>query len=285
MKFSIQHHTRYQYSSPVQLGPHVLRFHPRGDGAQRVLDYHLNVTPTPVGTNGHLDLEGNQLTQVWFEGNTECFEVVASMMVETLRHDPYHFILNFDAVTLPIDYSSENQQFIQAYLNRIQSNHKINKYADDLARDCSGNSMEFLTALTEKIHVGFKHVHRDAGDPQTPQQTLELRQGACRDLAVFFIDCCRSQGIAARFASGYQKGDLASNRRFLHAWPEAYLPGAGWIGFDPTHGQIIGDTHVTVAASASPANTLALSGGFGSDAVEMVDSTLNYNVVIRLADF
>jgi transglutaminase-like putative cysteine protease len=98
---------------------------------------------------------------------------------------------------------------------------------------------------------------------------------------VLFVDCCRAEGIAARFASGYQKGHERSERRHLHAWPEVYLPGAGWRGFDPTHGEAVADTHVTIAAAAHSRDTLPVSGNFlGAGAI----STLDYTVEIQVTE-
>jgi transglutaminase-like putative cysteine protease len=110
-------------------------------------------------------------------------------------------------------------------------------------------------------------------------QTLQSRSGACRDLTVLFVDCCRAEGIPARFASGYQRGDVTRERRYLHAWPEVYLAGAGWRGFDPTHGEAIADTHVTIAAAAHPRDTMPLTGSFrGNQATSELDFKLEIDV-------
>jgi transglutaminase-like putative cysteine protease len=98
---------------------------------------------------------------------------------------------------------------------------------------------------------------------------------------MLFVDCCRAEGIAARFASGYQKGNLQSERRHLHAWPEVYLPGAGWRGFDPTHGEAVADTHVTIAAAANARDTMPVSGIFRG---EGVSSSLDYSVEIQVSE-
>ena len=112
---------------------------------------------------------------------------------------------------------------------------------------------------------------------------LWIRLGACRDLAVLFVDCCRAEGIAARFVSGYQKGNLLSERRDLHAWPEVYLPGAGWRGFDPPppHGEAVSDVHVTMAAAAHSRDTMPVSGVFSGDGA---NSTLEYTVEIQVSE-
>jgi transglutaminase-like putative cysteine protease len=117
-------------------------------------------------------------------------------------------------------------------------------------------------------------MHRDTGAPQSPAHTLQSRSGACRDLAVLFVDCCRAEGVAARFASGYQKGNLQSERRHLHAWPEVYLPGAGWRGFDPALGLLADDTYIRVAVGrdATDVRSLRQTSKGSGDAPEITES-------------
>ena len=280
MKFTIQHGTHYRYSHPVKLGPQDLRFYPRDDGSQRVISFQLDIAPVPLGRNDHLDLEGNRVTQVWFEKETDHFDIQLNMQVETLRHNAFDFILAPEAEVLPIRHVED---FIttQGYLERIQLDDSVTAFAAELGRSVNNNTLDFLNSLNHKLFADFIHIHRDTGEPQSPAHTLQSRHGACRDLAVLFIDCCRSEGIAARFASGYQRGDVLSERRHLHAWPEVYLPGAGWLGFDPTHGNAIADTHVTIAAAAHSRDTMPVIGSFSG---EGVTSNLDYMLQIQVSE-
>jgi len=280
MHFSIRHHTQYRYSLPVRLSPHQLRFRPRDDGAQRVIDYQLAISPTPQGRNEHIDLEGNRVTQVWFGSDTDHLEITLSMQVETLRRNPFDFILNPQASSLPIDHAHD-VICARAYLERIQADDSVTAFAAELSLAVDRDTLRFLDRLNRQLFVDFSHIHRETGTPQTPATTLQTRNGACRDLAVLFVDCCRAEGLAARFASGYQRGNLRSERRHLHAWPEVYLPGAGWRGFDPTHGETIADTHVTVAAAAHPRDTMPVSGSFNGTGAS---SSLDYDLRIDVKD-
>ena len=277
MLFTIRHQTHYHYTSPVLLNPHQLRFHPRDDGAQRVVDYQLSVFPTPLGHNDHLDLEGNRVTQVWFDSNTtDHLDIDLKLQVETLRHNAFDFLLVPEATVLPID---QKHSFARAYLERIDIDDAVTAFAAELSLVVSRDTLRFLDQLNQQLFSEFNHIHRETGTPQSPAHTLQHRSGACRDLAVLFVDCCRAEGIAARFASGYQKGDLQSERRHLHAWPEVYLPGGGWRGFDPTHGLPLTDTHVTIAAAAHPRDSMPVTGSF----VGMgVNSKLDYNLKIQV---
>ncbi len=280
MQFTIRHNTHYRYSRPVQFGPHQLRFYPRDDGSQRVLAHQLSISPTPLGRNDHLDLEGNRVSQVWFEEETDHFNIEVTMQVETLRRNAFDYILMPEAAVLPINHEHD-VICAHAYLQRIEPDDAVTAFAAELSLAVNRDPLRFLSGLSRQLFADFAHVHRDTGAPQSPALTLESRCGACRDLAVLFVDCCRSEGIAARFASGYQKGDLQSDRRHLHAWPEVYLPGAGWRGFDPTHGEAIADTHVTIAAAAQPRNTMPVSGSFEGQGAT---STLDYTVEIEVLE-
>lgn len=280
MHFCIRHHTQYRYSQPVRLGPQQLRFCPRDDGAQRILDYELQISPTPQGRNEHIDLEGNRVTQAWFGAATDHLEITLEMQVETLRSNPFDFVLDAEAVSLPIDHAHD-LYCARAYLERIAADDAVTAFAAELSLSVERDTLRFLDRLNRELFADFNHVHRETGTPQTPAETLQSRRGACRDLAVLFVDCCRAEGLAARFASGYQKGNLRSERRHLHAWPEVYLPGAGWRGFDPTHGEAIADTHITIAAAAHPRDTMPVSGLFeGAGA----GSSLHYDLQISIAD-
>lgn len=280
MRFKISHHTNYRYSQPVQLSPQRLRFYPRDDGAQRIIDHRLDISPAPLGRNDHLDLEGNRVTQVWFERDTQQLDIELHMEVETLRHNAFDFILESQAEALPIDHEHD-MICARAYLQRIDADDSVTAFAAELSQAVNHDSVSFLNRLTQQLFNDYKHLHRETGAPQSPAFTLEHRSGACRDLAVLFVECCRAEGIAARFASGYQKGNLQSERRHLHAWPEVYLPGAGWRGFDPTHGEAIVDTHITIAAAAHPRDTMPVTGSFIG---EGASSRLDYQVQIEVVE-
>jgi transglutaminase-like putative cysteine protease len=280
MHFTIMHRTHYRYSSPVILSPHRLRFYPRDDGAQRVIEHQLEISPPPLGRNEHLDLEGNRVTQIWFVEAVDHLEIEVSMQIETLRSNAFDFILAPEAAVLPIDHEHD-LICARAYLERIEPDDAVTAFAAELSLAVKRDTLSFLDRLNRQIFAEFTQTHRHTGAPQSPAFTLQSRQGACRDLAVLFVDCCRAEGIAARFASGYQKGNLQSERRDLHAWPEVYLPGAGWRGFDPTHGEAVADTHVTIAAAAHSRDTMPVSGVFsGKD----VSSTLDYTVEIQVSE-
>lgn len=280
MHFKIKHHTRYQYSKPVRLSPQQLRFRPRENCIQHVIDYKINITPTPLGVHDYLDLEGNWVTQIWFQGETEFFDIEVMMDVKTVSHNLFNFILPPEALTLPINHRNDSI-CATAYLERIETDDAVTAFAAELSLAVNREPLQFVDKLNRQLFNDFSAVYRDSGTPQSPALTLQSRRGACRDLAVLFVDCCRAEGIASRFASGYQKGNLQSDQRDLHAWPEIYLPGAGWIGYDPTHGQPVSDTHVTIAAAAHSRDTMPVIGSFHGTGV---NSALSFSVQINVQD-
>ncbi len=278
--FKIRHLTRYHYSNSVRLNPQQLRFRPRENCIQQLVDYQIHISPQPLGMHDFLDLEGNWVNQVWFQEATERFEIEVTMQVKTERTNLFNFILAEEALTLPIDHDNDSI-CARAYLERIETDDSVTAFAAGLSLATNRNPLQFLDKLNRQLFNDFTHVHRNSGKPQSPAVTLRSRQGACRDLAVLFVDCCRAEGIASRFASGYQKGNLSSDRRDLHAWPEVYLPGAGWIGYDPTHGEPVSDTHIIIAAAAHSRDTMPVIGNFVGAGVR---SSLNFEVQIAVEE-
>jgi transglutaminase-like putative cysteine protease len=151
----------------------------------------------------------------------------------------------------------------------------VRELADALG-DGAEDGVAFLDALNRHLHGHFKPEIRDAGAARPPEETLRLGRGACRDLAMLFLAVCRRHGWAGRFVSGYQaRGHPGARRRHMHAWPEVYLPGVGWQGFDPTHGLPVGEAHVALAAAADPADAAPIEGSFRGDASSRLAATLH----------
>ena len=220
------------------------------------------------------------MSQIWFAEDTDHLEIEVNIQVETLRNNAFNFILAPEAAFLPIDHEHD-LHVARAYLERIEPDDAVTAFAAELSLAGNRDTLSFLDHLNRRIFAEVTQIHRDTGAPQSPAFTLQSRHGACRDLAVLFVDCCRAEGIAARFVSGYQKGNLQSERRDLHAWPEVYLPGAGWRGFDPTHGEAVADAHVAIAAAADSRDTMPVSGIFSSNGAF---SALEYSVEIQVSE-
>lgn len=266
MKYLIHHTTRYAYDRPVILSPQTLRLRPRCDVTQELRSFELQVDPLPQQVLENLDLEGNNLLKLYFTDEfTTRFEISVTSRVETFRENPFAYLLETWAVHLPFDYPASLLTQLQPYLSGNSSNFpSIDPLAVELAHDlwhCTGgNPVRFLAELNQRIYDNCTHVVREQGDPLPPGTTWKGKQGSCRDVTVLFIEVCRAIGLAARFVSGYQEGDLEQGDRDLHAWAEVYLPGAGWRGYDPTQGLAVSDRHIALVASPTSRHTAPVSG-------------------------
>jgi transglutaminase-like putative cysteine protease len=267
---TIRHTTEYHFSRPVFFEPHQLRFQPRNDPAQRLLRFDLEIEPTPAGTTQALDTDGNVLTMAWFSNVHERMTLRANSEVETLRENPFDYLLTPQNRRLPIGYQPWESAQLAAACRRVAvpaQSDPVRELAEQIREAASGDLVSFLTRLSTTIYDRIRVIHRDSGPPWPAATTFEQRQGSCRDLAVLFIDACRVVGLAARFVSGYQVG-FESEDLELHAWAEAYLPSAGWRGYDPTHGLAVADRHIVIAAAADPHHAAPVTATYRGNDVE-----------------
>jgi transglutaminase-like putative cysteine protease len=262
MRFAVNHATSYVYGDVVRLLPHVLRLRPRVDGALRLLQFELRIVPPPVQFSECLDLEGNCVGHAWFDGLTDRLSIKSSFEIETQRANAFDYLLQDDAQTLPLRYPKEIESRIAPYCLREADKDEVADFAYHVADLAHGRTLDFLQVLSVQIHNDCARVVREEGPPQPAAITLRLRRGSCRDLAVLYIDACRVFNIGARFVSGYQRYGRDPHRRYMHSWAEAYLPGAGWRGYDPTHAMAVADKHVAVAACREPAGAAPIEGAF-----------------------
>lgn len=266
--FEIVHSIGYQYSRDVFLEPHEVRLQPRACSYQSLRDFQLEVSPTPKGISHGLDAEGNSVTSIWFDGLHSELNVTARSSVECRGENPFDFLLRWSGYHLPLKYDPLTAQLLDPVLRypfTASSDREIEALARELSDQSDNQLLPFLNRLNEFLYVEFEHTHRELGGAWPASFTLGERRGACRDLAVLFAAVCRQQGVACRFVSGYQEGDTQQERRELHAWAEVFIPGAGWRGYDPTHGLAVADRHVPVAASVSAKHAAPLIGTFRGD--------------------
>jgi len=262
VRYRIVHNTRYQYAEPVQLGSHILRLQPRVDGSQRLHYFACEILPTPRKTIDWLDLEGNVCRQVWFpDTDVTTLTIVTQCDIETLRPNPFDYLSPEWAITAPLDYPQSLQRLVAPYLTLPYADSPtVTDWAQQQLHTANGNVGLFLTGLTQAIYQTCAYETRHQGPPWSPGIVLTEQRGTCRDFTVLFMAACRAVGLAARFVSGYQRGDADQTSHELHAWPEVYVPGGGWRGFDPTLGLAVADGHVALAAAMEPAQAAAVTG-------------------------
>jgi transglutaminase-like putative cysteine protease len=275
MFFEIEHITRYRYTVPVTLGDHLLRFTPRQDAHQRLLGSRLEIDPVPVFREEGVDRWGNGILRVAFDGETDHLEIRAYLEVETLQPP---LISQAGGFNLPPDYGMESVS-LAPYLQPLEEPDRLNEFLQPLLQSSRYEPQSFLFALNRAINRFYHSGVRLEGHPHTPAETLTLGEGVCRDLAVLFMAACRQMGLAARFVSGYQQGEGVRMVRYLHAWPEVYLPGLGWQGYDPTHAELVSSEHVAVAAAPDAVSVTPVEGGYSFIGGE-VTSTLDTDIHI-----
>lgn len=281
MLFEVSHLTRYRYEEPVVLGPHLVRLRPRCDLSQRVVAHSLTFDPPPQGVTESMDADANAVTLAWFSGRTPSLTIRAACTVETLRPNPFDYVvLEPEAMVLPMTYRERERRALAQYLGdgAAEADPAVRGLAADALAAAAGGPTTFLVELCSRIGSAVRQVVRPDGNALAPERTLAMGEGACRDLAVLFIACCRVVGIAARFVTGYETGDPAGERE-LHAWAEVYLRGAGWRGWDPSQGLAVADGHVAVAAAATPEAAAATEGTFsGAGGTSTLETHINLRV-------
>jgi transglutaminase-like putative cysteine protease len=272
MRFSIRHETLYRYSTPVGLAPHVLRLTPREEGA-RILAGGLTVEPMPAARQETTDRFGNRVTQVSFSGFSDVLRIESGFDLQTFAPPPMG-----DSGLPPLPWPTGPHDEFSEYRNVGGQDSTVQAFASALAADAGWAALPFLDRLSRTLFTRMDRRIRFEGAAQSPAHTLAIGRGACRDLTVLFMAACRGLGIAARFVSGYQaEADTPDGQRHLHAWPDVFLPGLGWRGFDPTHGIAVTDGHVALCAAPEQAATMPVEGGFYANGVT---ATLDYSVRI-----
>lgn len=276
MRFAIHHHTRYGYDAPVELGPHVLRLCPRPEGI-RLRARELRISPEPYERRETGDAFGNRVTELRFAGR--CRELVIDSVVDLDTLEPPE--VETSAVPLPrLPWTIDGGDELAAYQAPEPADPEVRRFAEVLAADVDHAPLAFLDRLTRTLHTRIDRGIRPRGDAQPAAETLASGRGACRDLAVLFMEVARCLGMASRFVSGYQAhAETVDGRRHLHAWPEVFVPGIGFRAWDPTHGVRVREGHVALCAAPTQAATMPVEGGYGWHG-PAVASTLDFSLRI-----
>ncbi len=264
MFLHITHQTEYRYDRDVFLEPHVIRLMPQTNPAQRLRDYKCTITPQPVTQTGGVDAQGNAYSQIWFHDLADALHVDVSATVETLRSNPFDYLLDAEQAALPVDYSVKEIEHLAPF-RRQPDESNMQPLRDELHVfdvESQKSVLDLVVHLNRRLFEAVRVEPRHHGLPRSSADTLTRGVGACRDLAVVLMELLRLCGLATRFVSGYHfvaDGDASHE---LHAWVEAYLPGVGWRGFDPTTGLAVADLHVAVASGADPLDASPIAGSF-----------------------
>lgn len=275
MNFKIIHETTYLFSDEVFLEPHYLRFRPKRTPFIDVTHFSIALKSEPVGHSVIEDEEHNVVDFCWFEKLTNSFTIHVESSLQTKEYNPFNFIIHPDSFnTIPFTYSDHQYQILYAALQKQELAQELVDYANGILDTSHFKTIAFVSNLTTQIHKDFTVEYREDGPPLSPDNTFAIKKGSCRDLSWMQINLLRSYGIAARFVSGYFYFDMEKPIYELHAWIEVFIPGTGWLGFDPSHGILTGNTHFSVASSAIPENTMPVSGGIRGSATSKLITNL-----------
>ena len=274
---TIRHLTTYQYKQPVAFGEHRMMLRPRDDDDQEVLESELAITPEPSRLSWTRDVFGNHVATAHFGERASELRFESTIRLE---HAPSGFcaadIEDF-ARNYPFAYAADDKLCLAPFMAPFASHAELDRWAAEFLRaDGSADTHALLVDMTQTIKWTFKHVARHENGIQDSAQTLELGSGSCRDLAVLMIAALRSLGLAARFVSGYlhlaDDDDDRVTGGNTHAWVQVYVPGPGWVDFDPSSGMVGNQNLVRVAVVHEPREAIPLQGtwiGTASDHLAM----------------
>ncbi len=268
--YSVRHVTTYRYASPVAFGDHRIMLRARESHDQRSLSARLEIHPDPLELSWSEDPSGNLVGRARFEPRSRELRFEAHLEVEQTACRPESIRVADHARACPFSHGAEEMPDLARFIERQHTDpeHRIDRWARAiLDEDPERDSVGFLTRLTARIRRDFSYRRRLQKGIQEPLRTLRLGTGSCRDFAVLMAEAVRSLGFAARFASGYLYVPSDDPERALmgghtHAWLQVYVPGAGWIDFDPTAGSVGNRNLIRVAVVRDPEQAVPVSGTF-----------------------
>ncbi len=279
LQVALHHETRYRYDRTVHLGPQTIRLRPAPHCRTPISAYSLRVSPEPHFLNWQQDPHGNFLARVVFPEATRELSVVVDLVAEMASINPFDFFLEEEAEQWPFEYDPGQLAELTPFLAEEESGPLLREWVAAVPRDRK-RTVVFLCELNARLEAEIDYVVRLEPGVQTAEETLGSGRGSCRDSAWLMVQILRRLGIAARFASGYLiqlKPDVesldgpsgaTSDFTDLHAWAEAFLPGAGWVGLDPTSGLLTGEGHIPLACSPRPQSAAPIDGALDECEVE-----------------
>ena len=286
----IVHTTEYVYTRPVKPTTHRLMLRPRDSFDLTLRDATLTVSPPAARSRWAHDVFGNSVCYLDWEGaKAQVLRIVSSLDIDHFQ-TPADLPLDPVAERYPFSYAAEEAPDVARYLERHLPDPR--RLVDAWARRFLNQAgptrtVDMLISMTQAIRADFRYETRDAEGMQTPVATLAANSGACRDFALLMMEAVRSLGLAARFVSGYlYDPSLAGSASPMvgggatHAWLAVYLPGAGWVEFDPTNGLVAGRNLIRVCTARTPEQAVPIAGGYLGAASDFKRLSVNVEVVV-----
>jgi uncharacterized protein (DUF2126 family) len=276
---ALYHKTSYRYDRRVELGPQVVRLRPAPHARTPVLSYSLKIEPAEHFINWQQDPHGNYQARIVFPEPVTHFTVQTDLVADMSVQNPFDFFLEPDAEEFPFKYEAGLKRELEPYLEPEPAGPLLTEWLASVPKKPE-QTVNFLVALNQRLQGEIEYLIRMEPGVQTCEETLGRRKGSCRDTGWLLVQILRHLGLAARFVSGYLlqlkpdvkslDGPSGAEQDFtdLHAWCEVYLPGAGWVGLDPTSGLFAGEGHIPLAATPRPQSAAPITGMVGECEVE-----------------
>lgn len=294
IKASICHLTHYQYDRPVRLSPQIIRLKPAAHSKTKVISHSLKVSPATHFVNLQQDPYGNYLARYVFPDAVAELKIEVDLVADMTVYNPFDFFVEEEAQHWPFRYSEDLSEDLNIYMTPEPAGPKLAAFMETVERSRQ-RTVDMVVGLNMRLQREIGYVVRMEPGVQTPEETLGLAKGSCRDSSWLLVQILRNLGFAARFVSGYLiqltpdlkalDGPAGTEYDFtdLHAWAEVYIPGAGWVGLDPTSGLLTGESHIPLAATPHYRNAAPISGGFFGD--PEIKSNFAFDMkVVRVAE-
>jgi transglutaminase-like putative cysteine protease len=269
---TVRHATTYRYSAPVTFGQHRLMLRPRDSHDLRLAGAELSLSP-PGRIRWMHDVFGNSVARVDFAEPAAALTIVSILHIERYALARLDFTIDPSAESYPFAYSANDRSDLGRLLERHYPDPGciVDRWAQRFVLETPANTFNLLATMNAAIRGSFEYRAREEEGTQTPEETIENKSGTCRDFALLFIEAARSLGFGARFVTGYlydpalDGGDAMQGAGATHAWAEIYLPGAGWVEFDPTNGLIAGENLIRVAVTRDPTQAVPIGGSYSGE--------------------
>jgi uncharacterized protein (DUF2126 family)/transglutaminase-like putative cysteine protease len=295
IKVALEHRTTYDFAEPVAVAPHVVRLRPAPHCRTPIEAYSLTVEPAHHFVNWQQDPFGNWLARLVFPEKVSRLDITVGLVADLMVINPFDFFIEEHAERVPFAYDAQVAADLAPYLRPVEDSAAAASWRESLPPLPADGvaTVEFLAGLNSAVHRDVAYSVRMEPGVQTPDRTLALGIGSCRDSAWLLVSLLRQYGLAARFVSGYLvqlapdayategiAGPTGPAEDFtdLHAWTEVFLPGAGWVGMDPTSALFAGEGHIPLSATPHPSSAAPIEG-----ATEPVEVTFGFsNSVTRV---